>query len=194
MCRIALIRAGRTDFDHQGRVQGTLDLPLSEEGWLEIERLADQLAQTPLDAVYAARCLASWETAQALALRKGLRAKQLNNLTNANLGLWQGMCWNDVRQKHPKVFRQWEEAPETVCPPQGEMLLAVQRRAAQAVRWLTRRHRRGGAALVAPEPLATILRAEILGQPAQNLGGPADLSGQCEWLALPPQSAAIRPA
>ena len=32
------------------------------------------------------------------------------------------MLVSDVKAKQPKVYRQWQEQPETVCPPQGETL------------------------------------------------------------------------
>lgn len=195
MLAIALIRAGRTDFDQQGRIQGTLDLPLCDLGREEIEQLAGQIAHGTLDAVYAARSLSAWETAVLLAGRCGVRAKPLNKLTNANLGLWQGMCLDDVRLKHPKVFRQLQEEPETVCPPQGEMLSAVQRRAADAVRWLRRKHRRGAVALVAPAPLAAVLHGEISGQPVRDLWSMSAGIGAYEWFELAgPRLSASKPA
>ena len=43
-------------------------------------------------------------------------------MQNLNQGLWQGMLVEDVRHKQPKVYRQWQEQPENVCPPEGEML------------------------------------------------------------------------
>ncbi len=43
-------------------------------------------------------------------------------MQNLNLGLWQGMQVAEVRHKQPKVYRQWQEQPENVCPPDGEMI------------------------------------------------------------------------
>ena len=39
-----------------------------------------------------------------------------------NHGLWQGMIIDEVKRKQPKVYKQWQEHPENVCPPEGEML------------------------------------------------------------------------
>ena len=35
---------------------------------------------------------------------------------------------DEIRRKHPKVFRQWQEQPEIICPPEGEMLCDARER------------------------------------------------------------------
>ena len=49
-------------------------------------------------------------------------------MQNLNLGLWQGMQVSEVRHKQPKVYRQWQEQPENVCPPDGEMIEQAEQR------------------------------------------------------------------
>ena len=49
-------------------------------------------------------------------------------MQNLNLGLWQGMQVSEVRYKQPKVYRQWQEQPENVCPPEGEMIEQAEQR------------------------------------------------------------------
>ena len=38
MLTILLVRSGLTEYDCQGRIQGTLDVPLSGEGRQQVER------------------------------------------------------------------------------------------------------------------------------------------------------------
>ena len=45
MLTILLVRSGMTEFDSQGRIQGTLDVPLSDEGRQQAEAAADDLAE-----------------------------------------------------------------------------------------------------------------------------------------------------
>ncbi len=56
MCQVVLIRAGATIYDEQNRVQGILDIPLSESGQGEVARMAQALAESlngsPLSALY----------------------------------------------------------------------------------------------------------------------------------------------
>ena len=37
MVQIVLIRPGSTDYDEQGRIQGTLDIPLNDQGADEVQ-------------------------------------------------------------------------------------------------------------------------------------------------------------
>ena len=43
MVRVLLIRPGATEYDQQGRVQGTLDVPLCEDGRQEVEKMVEEL-------------------------------------------------------------------------------------------------------------------------------------------------------
>src|SRR5687768_14759539 len=128
MIEIVLIRPGSTDYDEQKRIQGTLDLPLSDQGQAEVMRMIDQLRQPPLETIFAAPDQAAWQTASTIAEVLGTRLKKVENLRNLDHGLWQGMLIDEVKRKQPKVFRQWQEQPETVCPPEGETLGEAQDR------------------------------------------------------------------
>ena len=79
-------------------------------------------------------------------------------MQNFNLGLWQGMQISEIRYKQPKVYRHWQEQPENVCPPEGEMIEQAQQRVAAAMTKLLRKHWDGVIGLVIPEPLATLVR------------------------------------
>jgi probable phosphoglycerate mutase len=71
------------------------------------------------------------------------------------------MLIEDVRRKQPKVYRQWQEQPECVCPPEGEMLAAADERLRAALVKLIKRHDDGVIALVLPEPLMSLARRFI---------------------------------
>jgi len=88
----------------------------------------------------------------------GVKLQKLDRVHNLNQGLWQGMLVEDVRLKQPKVYRQWQEQPEHVCPPEGEMLLDAAERVEAAMAKLRKRHKEGVIAVVAQEPLATLVR------------------------------------
>ena len=50
MLRIILIRPGSTDYDQEGRIQGTLDIPLNERGSAEVARVIEELRHEEIDA------------------------------------------------------------------------------------------------------------------------------------------------
>jgi phosphoserine phosphatase len=158
MFQILLIRAGETEYDQQGRIQGTLDVPLCEDGRRQAEALIEPLRGQPIEAIYTSPNQAAVQTAEVLSKALDLKAKTIDKLENLNHGLWQGMLVTDVKTKQPKVYRQWQEQPETVCPPRGETVGEAEERMQSAIAKLMKKHKSEGlVALVLPEPLATML-------------------------------------
>ena len=58
MLRIVLIRPGSTDYDVQERIQGSLDIPLNEQGLAEVAATVEQLRDKGIETIYAARVAA----------------------------------------------------------------------------------------------------------------------------------------
>ncbi|MFV1966190.1 MAG: histidine phosphatase family protein [Pirellulaceae bacterium] len=158
MLKILLIRPGSTDFDEQGRIKGTLDVPLNRQGTEQVARTIDELSKWPMDAIVTSPCQSCQQTAEALARQRDIKVKCLEGLKNLDHGLWHGKLIEEVKKRQPKVYRQWQERPETVCPPEGESLSAAQQRVSSAVAKICRKYKDGVVAIVAPEPLASLIR------------------------------------
>jgi probable phosphoglycerate mutase len=175
MVEIVLVRPGRTEFDEQRRIAGTLDIPLCEAGSDDVRCLIDELRKFPIDVVYMSPCRAARETAEPLAEALEVRVKELDQLRNLDQGLWQGRGIDEVRQTQPTVYRQWQENPESICPPSGEPVASAQQRARSAATKLRRKHEGRTIAIVAPEPMYSLLYCELAG------GSPRDLwKAPCE--------------
>lgn len=159
MLQIALIRAGETDFDDQGRIKGTLDVPLNSRGETEIRQEIVALSGLGIHTLYASPCQSAQQTAQVIGRELNLKVRSVDKLHNVDHGLWHGMLVEEVRQRQPKVYRQWQEHPDSVCPPQGEPLLAARQRVAEALEKIVRKHRSGTVAIVVPEPVCALVKA-----------------------------------
>jgi probable phosphoglycerate mutase len=162
MPQIVLIRPCSTDYDEQGRIQGTLDIPLNAQGSAVAQQLAEQLRPLNISLIYSSPCQSAWQTASAVGEVLDVKVKKVDSWQNVDHGLWQGMLVDDIRRKHPKVFRQWQDQPENVCPPEGETLGDALERARAALEKLVRKQKAGAIALVVPEPLAGIVRSLLV--------------------------------
>lgn len=159
MVQLLLIRPGVTEYDQQGRVQGTLNIPLCEDGRQEVEAMVAELRGQPIVAIYASPSQSAEQTAESLGHALDIKVKSIEKFENLDHGLWQGMLVSDVKAKQPKVYRQWQDQPENVCPPQGETLSAAKQRVSAAITKLLKKHKSDGLfAVVAPEPLASVIR------------------------------------
>jgi broad specificity phosphatase PhoE len=172
MTQVVLIRPGSTVYDEQNRVQGALDLPLSDRGRAEVGELAERLATPPsieLAALYTGPSQSAIRTAEVIGRVLGLRPKRIDDLRNLDQGLWQGLQIEEIRRRHLKVFRQWIDDPFTVCPPQGEEVEEAVERIIAALKPILRRHRGEAIGLVVCEPIAQLIAAQLRRDPRVQL-------------------------
>ena len=189
MSKVILIHPGATQYDLENRIQGTLGIPLSEEGREEVRHTMVSLANQGIDVIYTSPCEAAVETAEMLAAALDIKVKTIDNLRNVQLGLWEGMLVEDVKTKQPKVYRQWQEHPDNICPPEGEMLTAARKRVEKTMAKLTRKHRDQVMGLVVPEPLASLVRA-YFSAPGEELGDLWKPAATGSWESISPVPAA----
>ena len=161
MTRIIIVRSCLTDFDEEGRIKGTLDIPLNAEGNRQAAKAALELADQDISTVYFSPNQSAEQTAKVLAKSIGIKAKSLKNFQNLDQGLWQGKLVDDLKEKQRKVYRQWQGQPDTICPPEGEMVSDAQQRIKTVLDKLIKKHTNQVIALAAPEPLTSLLRCYL---------------------------------
>ena len=67
MVQMIVVRACSTDFDEQGRIKGTLDIPLNSAGQGQVGRLISDLHAIKIDHLYVSPCRSAQQTAEVLA-------------------------------------------------------------------------------------------------------------------------------
>ncbi len=190
MAKVLLIRPGATLYDEQSRVQGILDIPLSEQGRAEVTRLAESLAASPdstlLSALYCGPGASAVSTAEILGKALGLKPRRIDELRNLDQGLWQGLQIEEIKRRNTKLFRQWIEDPRTICPPQGETVASAMERVKSAFKPLIRRHQDGELfGLVIGEPLARLVSCFLRRAPRPHLDEQLPCCGW-ERIEIPP--------
>ncbi len=156
--KIILVRAGATELDSQGRITGALDLPMCEEAEQHVRKTAAQLSFFSIETIYASACEAARQTAKLLSSHRKIKVKISPDLANLDCGLWHGKRIDEVKQTQPKLFRKWAEMLDGVCPPDGETLADARDRVAAFFSHIEKRHPSGTIAVVAPQPLFSVIR------------------------------------
>jgi broad specificity phosphatase PhoE len=169
MTQVVLIRPGATAYDEQNRVQGVLDIPLSERGKAEVSALAARLADVALDALYCGPGESVARTAESVGRSAGLRPRRIDDLRNLDQGLWQGLQLDEIRRRNLKVYKQWLDDPRTICPPLGEKVEDALSRVKGALKPLFRRHKGETIGLVVAEPLACLIACYLRRSPRVQL-------------------------
>jgi broad specificity phosphatase PhoE len=166
--KFVLVRAGSTDLDNQGRILGSLDLPLSQTGEQEVRATADELGELEIAAIYSSAGLAARQTASQLSRDGAIKVRVDEKLTNLDHGLWHGKSLDELKETQPKLYRQWKEQPQAVHPPEGETVEAVRKRVANLLKKIHKKFKSGIVVIVAPDPLLSIIRCEVESKPFPN--------------------------
>lgn len=163
MLKVLLVRPGSTVFDEEGRIKGALDIPLSPLGEQQSLAASENLRNVQVERLYVAPCESAQATGKILSRQCGWKMRTVDCFRNVNLGLWQGKLIDDVRRLQPRVYKQFQENPISICPPDGEMLDGALQRAESWLDKTLRRYRDGTIAMVIPEPMASVVRCHLLG-------------------------------
>lgn len=169
MSRVLLVRPGSTDFDEQGRIKGSLDMPLSDRGREQAAQLAQELAAIRLGIIISSPCESARQTAQQIARGRDIKVKVVDDFRNVDHGLWHGKLIEEVRRNQPRVYRTGQETPDDLCPPGGEAICDARQRIGKALRKAVRLGRDEIVAIVVPDPLATVIQGVIGGKDLGNL-------------------------
>lgn len=121
MTRIILTRHGETIWNIEGKVQGMLDSPLTENGIMQAENLAKRLIHEDIDHLYSSDLPRAYQTAKIIG--QELAIPQVNStslLREVSFGEWEGRAWRDIRKEYPEIFALWENEPHRVVIPGGD--------------------------------------------------------------------------
>ena len=166
---VLLIRPGSTEFDNQGRIKGSLDMPMSDEGYRQVELISQAISDFRPRVIYTAPCESAMQTASMLAEVPNSKVKIVDAFRNVDHGLWHGKLIEELRRNHPKLYKRGQETPEEICPPGGESFHDAKLRIEKAVSKVIRKAGGELVAFVIPDPLAQIVHHVLSGVPWSGL-------------------------
>ena len=91
MTALLLVRHGETDWNADGRLQGHTDRPLSDYGRRQARKLAAELEDEELEAIYSSDLARARETAEIVGERLGLPVVLDPDLREKDWGTWEGL-------------------------------------------------------------------------------------------------------
>ena len=138
MTELLLIRHAETDWNRQMRFQGHSDVPLNARGQAQAARLAQRLADEPIDIVLSSDLTRARETAAPLVDARGLALHTDRAWREQAFGLIEGLDAATIQARHPDVWAAWLRHDADLAPPGGESNRAFHARAVQALRDVAR--------------------------------------------------------
>lgn len=171
-----LVRHGATEGSEEKRYKGSIDVPISEKGKEQIKRTAKFIRAevqnsraSSLTAVYCSPLSRALKSAEIIAEHFGLKPTVIPDLRERNFGIWEGMSFNEIKDKYPEEFEAWAGNPLKYSPMGGESTLEVRERVINALEDIISRHKREGIAIVAHGGVNRVILCHLLGIPLENL-------------------------
>lgn len=169
---IILVRHGQTEWNLQGRIQGSGDSPLTEQGIRAAKHLANRLATTGErpTVIYASPIGRAWNTANLLAeALQPISVHKEELMRERSFGCLEGLTSAEQRERFPESWQRNSTRDETYAPPDGESRLEVRERAMAGLLAIAKRHRQQRILVVTHSGLlATLMNAVLNQRPNPN--------------------------
>lgn len=165
MPELLLIRHAETDFNRQLRFQGHLDAPLNANGLAQAARLAERLADEPIDLIVASDLQRALQTAEPLAARRRLALRPDARWREQAFGTLEGLDVPTVRATMPELWARVVRQDPDDAPPGGEPRRAFFDRVWGALRELAQAHRGARIAVVTHGGVLDMVWRGVSGQP-----------------------------
>jgi probable phosphoglycerate mutase len=147
---------------------GQTDWPLSPKGRDQADRWRQALSSIVFDRIICSPLSRCQETARILARDRKLEPEVVADLTEINLGRWEGMEMTTVRQHDPEAWQVRGQQLDAYRPPDGESFSDLLARAWPAFADLLAAGK-GNLAVVAHAGVNRVLLCRMLGMPLANL-------------------------
>lgn|SRR5574341_1265240 len=166
---VYLARHGMHDWllPDRNRLAGAQPVGLNARGVEEARRAAALLAGEPLQWIASSPLKRTVETAEIIALDRGLGVVTDDRLAEWRFGPWEGREMAEIQRQHPAEWTTWRERPDLLRLPDAETLEQVADRMETAYReWAAR----GGVGVLVShqDPLSALL-CRLIGAPLRAI-------------------------
>ena len=167
--RLVLVRHGQSTWNHEHRIQGQLDPPLSPEGLRQAELLGARLAGRKFAGFYASDLKRAFDTAQAVGALVGAQPEAMTSLREIYLGEWEGRRTEEIQQRFPEAWAAWAEGPDWDVVPGGEGAANFEARVASALDEIFSRHQHGEVLVVTHGGVIQVALQRVVARPSRGL-------------------------
>ena len=146
MVRLILIRHGETDYNLQSRYCGFSNPSLNNRGIWQAKMLAAKLEGTRIDKVYSSDLKRAYETAKIIFGNSPI--EKTADFREMNFGLFEGLKYEQIIEKYPKLCGDWIDILPKIRIPKGEGLKDLSKRVKKRLFSILSRHKDKTIALV----------------------------------------------
>src|SRR6478672_6166371 len=138
---IHLARHGQTAYNHEGRFQGHLPVPLDATGREQAAELAEVAAGVEIVGFVCSPLRRARETADIVAARIGLEPVEDARFVETDTGDWTGRSYAEIKAEDPEGFARFQRSDPSFRYPGGESFAEQEARVLAALDDLRARDR-----------------------------------------------------
>lgn len=163
--RLYLLRHGEVESRYHRVFGGRIDMELSPLGHSQVQALADYFHRHPPHAMYASPMKRVQQTLAPLARQTGLKPVVLPGLREVDFGVWTGLSWEQVYERHQVSAFDWLNQLEAGSIAEAESTADFRARVDEALRQILHHSPCKEVAVVAHGGVIRMLLALILDLP-----------------------------
>lgn len=128
MIELIFIRHPATNWNKQQRYLGRTDIALNRKGEKQAKLISSYLRNKNISAIYSSDLIRAYQTASIIAKQHSLKMKKDKGLREIDFGSWEGMTFNQIQKKYPKLARKYLSDSLNTKIPGGESFLKFRKR------------------------------------------------------------------
>lgn len=158
--KLILIRHGETDWNRKRKYSGLADVKLNKTGIMQVKKLAKRIKKEPIDKVYCSDRMRAIQTARIVF--KKTKLHKVSGLREINFGIFEGLTYEQLMKKYPRIYKKWLKDPYQVKIPGGESLAKLEKRVWRNIKSIAAQNKNKTIAIVMHGGSISILINHIL--------------------------------
>ena len=133
--KLIFIRHGQTDWNVQGKIQGSYDSELNATGIEQAMSLSEKLFNLnyKFSKIYSSPQKRALKTAEILSKSSNVDYISVKDLQEMNMGKWEGLSWKEVEENYPNEYKEWHLNRRYTKTPDGESYQDMLERVLKAI-------------------------------------------------------------
>jgi len=164
IAKIYLGRHCKVQWNLEGKLIGTTDLPLCAEGLAEAKANLSKIENLGINRIICSNLKRAYETAQIYAEHLKVPLHVCSGLREIDHGIWNGQKTNELLNDTKSNFKQWFDDPTSIPIPDGsEPIPMAQKRIVETIKKIALKYPGETVLVIMHKHIRSILRCTLLG-------------------------------
>ncbi|WP_161787395.1 histidine phosphatase family protein [Endozoicomonas numazuensis] len=186
MAELHIFRHGETEWNLEGRMQGSQDSPLTELGKSQAIAARSKIESIEFDAVYSSSSARAYDTAQLLLGDRQIPVQQLDELKEISMGTWEGMTYKEVEKEYAQDHFHFWKQPSLFRGEGAESFHQLENRSVSVIKQIISQHQDQKVLVVSHGAFIKTLLTSLQSRPLDEIWEGPYAKNLCHSIVLGP--------